>query len=127
MRSVGRLHGPSTFDRTHVLNLALSYDLGGGFHAGGRGMYYTGGPAQVAYPTAALAPPRGPSYLRLDWRFDALSVDLAWTPRFTPDRYIDGQRLGFFDARSGARVGGRDLIDASEPGLFDDRDEEEDA
>lgn len=54
--------------------------------------------------------------LRLDWRFDALSVDLAWTPRFTPDRYIDGQRLGFFDARSGARVGGRDLIDASEPG-----------
>lgn len=53
--------------------------------------------------------------LRLDWRFDALSLDLAWTPRFTPDRYIDGQRLGFFDARSGERVGGRDLIDASEP------------
>lgn len=54
--------------------------------------------------------------LRLDWRFDALSVDLAWTPRFTPDRYIDGQRLGFFDARSGERVGGRDLIDVSKPG-----------
>ena len=53
--------------------------------------------------------------LRLDWRFDALSVDLAWTPRFTPDRYIDGQRLGFFDARSGERVGGRDLIEAIEP------------
>ncbi len=53
--------------------------------------------------------------LRLDWRFEALSVDLAWTPRFTPDRYIDGQRLGFFDARSGARVGGADLIDAREP------------
>lgn len=53
--------------------------------------------------------------LRLDWRFDALSVDLAWTPRFTPDRYIDGQRLGFFDARSGTRAGGRDQIDAVEP------------
>ena len=53
--------------------------------------------------------------LRLDWRFDALSVDLAWTPRFTPDRYIDGQRLGFFDARSGERVGGRDLIEAIDP------------
>lgn len=69
-RSLGRLYGPSTFDRTHVLNLALSYDLGRGFHAGGRAMFYTGGPAEVAYPTAALAPPRGPSYLRLDWRFE---------------------------------------------------------
>jgi hypothetical protein len=69
-RSVGRLHGPSTFDRTHVLNLALSYDLGRGFHVGGRGMYYTGGPAEVAYPAAALAPPRGPSYLRFDWRLE---------------------------------------------------------
>lgn len=69
-RSVGRLYGPSTFDRTHVLNLALSYDLGRGFHVGGRGMFYTGGPAEVAYREAALSPPRGPSYLRLDWRLE---------------------------------------------------------
>lgn len=69
-RTIGRLRGPSTFDRTHVLNLALSYDLGRGFHAGGRGMFYTGGPAEVAYREAALAPPRGPAYLRLDWRLE---------------------------------------------------------
>ncbi len=69
-RSVGRLHGPSTFDRTHVLNLALSYELGRGFYAGCRSVFYTGGPAEVAYREAAIAPPRGPSYIRLDWRLE---------------------------------------------------------
>lgn len=67
-RSVGRLRGPSTFDRTHVFNLALSYNIGKGFHVGGRGVFYTGGPAEVAYLDAAVSPPRGPAYLRLDWR-----------------------------------------------------------
>src|SRR5690606_4885816 len=69
-RSLGRLYGPSTFDRRHVLNLALSYDLGRGFHAGARAVFYTGGPAEVAYRAAAVDPPRAPSYLRLDWRFE---------------------------------------------------------
>jgi hypothetical protein len=52
---------------------------------------------------------------RLAVLLPALNIDLAYTPRFAPDRYIDGERLGFFDARSGQRVGGRDLIDAREP------------
>ena len=43
------------------------------------------------------------------------NIDLAYTPRFASDRYIDGERLGFFDSRSGQRVGGSDLIDAREP------------
>jgi hypothetical protein len=69
-RSIGRLYGPATFDRRHVLNLALSYDFGSGFHAGARGVFYTGGPAEVAYPQAAIDPPRTPPYLRLDWRVE---------------------------------------------------------
>lgn len=56
---------------------------------------------------------------RLAVLLPALNIDLAYTPRFTPDHYIDGERLGFFDARSGRRVGGRDLIDAREPSGFD--------
>lgn len=52
---------------------------------------------------------------RLAVLLPAINIDLAYTPRFTPDRYIDGERLGFFDAGVGRRVGGRDLIDAREP------------
>lgn len=44
-----------------------------------------------------------------------VNVDLAWTPTFTPDRYIDGSRLGFFDPGSGTLVGGADLVRAREP------------
>ncbi|HEU4538556.1 MAG TPA: TonB-dependent receptor, partial [Polyangiaceae bacterium] len=36
VRSVGREKFPSSFDRTHVLNLALAYDLGRRWRAGGR-------------------------------------------------------------------------------------------
>src|SRR5690606_31463166 len=56
-RSVERLEGPSSFDRSHVLNLALAYDLGRAWRAGARFMFYTGIPAEVAYPKAAQDPP----------------------------------------------------------------------
>jgi TonB family protein len=44
LRSVGREHFYSEFDRTHVLNVALGYDLGRNWRAGGRYVFYTGTP-----------------------------------------------------------------------------------
>jgi TonB family protein len=70
LRSVARLEGPSSFDRTHVLNFALAYDLGRAWRAGARFMFYTGIPAEVAYPKAAQNPPRSPPFFRIDWRLE---------------------------------------------------------
>jgi hypothetical protein len=69
-RSVGRLSGPSSFDRRHVLNVALAYDLGRRWRLGGRVMAYSGNPAEVAYSAAARTPPRTPWFYRLDWRLE---------------------------------------------------------
>jgi TonB family protein len=69
-RSVGRVHGVSSFDRTHVLNLAVAYELGRGWRAGARGLVYTGIPGEVAYPAATSRPPRAPLFYRLDWRLE---------------------------------------------------------
>ena len=68
LRSSGELEGPATTDRTHVLNLALSADLGKNWRAGGRWMFYSGIPTQVAYTAAAKAPPRTPPFWRLDFK-----------------------------------------------------------
>jgi TonB family protein len=56
-RSVGNEEFPSSFDRTHVLNAALGYDLGRGWRPGARGVFYTGTPVQPA-ATGAIPPPR---------------------------------------------------------------------
>jgi hypothetical protein len=69
-RSLGRAHGPSTFDRTHVFNLALATDLGRGYRAGVRVSAYSGIPGDVALLEAAKSPPRTPSFYRLDWSFE---------------------------------------------------------
>ena len=65
---------PSSFDRTHVFNLALGYDFGRGYRAGARFVVYTG------YPYAAHAPDktrdttldteRLPAFYRLDARLE---------------------------------------------------------
>lgn len=81
-RSVGRLHGPSSFDRTHVFNAALAYDLGRAWRAGIRSAVYTGIPAEVAYPAAVRSPPRAPLYYRFDWRVEKrwpLGTDGFWS------------------------------------------------
>lgn len=54
----------ATFDRTHVANLALSYELGRGVRVGGRAMYYTG----LVQQTEAGASGRLPGFFRLDVR-----------------------------------------------------------
>ena len=53
-----------------MLNLAVAYELGGGFRAGARSVVYSGIPAEVAYPSATRSPPRAPLFYRFDWRFE---------------------------------------------------------
>jgi hypothetical protein len=69
-RFARRLSGPATTDRTHVLNLAASYDLGKNWRLGGRFMTYTGIPAEVAYLEAARHPPRTPPFWRVDFKLE---------------------------------------------------------
>lgn len=54
----------ASFDRTHVVNLALSYELGRGVRVGGRAMYYTG----LVQQTEGGASGRLPGFFRLDLR-----------------------------------------------------------
>ncbi|MCU0683183.1 MAG: TonB-dependent receptor plug domain-containing protein [Polyangiaceae bacterium] len=84
VRTVGREKFPSSFDRTHVFNLALAYDLGRRWRAGGRFVFYTGfprfadttpapgtlppSPAEIA--ENLLHPPRQPAFYRLDLRLE---------------------------------------------------------
>jgi TonB family protein len=73
-----RTNTPSSFDRTHVFNTALSYDIGRGFRAGARVVLYSG------YPVVfAGSPPNGipivtndrlPPFFRLDLR-----AEKKWT------------------------------------------------
>jgi len=69
-RAIGRLEGPSSVDRTHVLNVAAAYRLGDSWRTGARFVFYSGVPAEVAYPRAAESPPRGPAFHRLDVRLE---------------------------------------------------------
>jgi hypothetical protein len=69
-RSVAGLSGPSSYDRRHVINFALAYDLGRRWRLGGRLVAYSGTPANVAFPAAAADPPRGPWFRRIDARLE---------------------------------------------------------
>ena len=80
-RFAGRVSGPATTDRTHVLNVAASYDLGKNWRFGGRVLFYTGIPAEVAYTEAARHPPRTPAFWRLDFK-----LEKRWYIR-RPDRW----------------------------------------
>jgi TonB family protein len=57
----------ATFDRTHVVNAALAFDLGRGWRAGTRVMFYTGLP-KAPDPTDDAT--RLPSFLRFDGRIE---------------------------------------------------------
>lgn len=67
-------HSPSTFDRTHVLNLALGYDFGRGYRAGTRFVFYTGYPVVTQGPSPSFVPvfhdERLPPFYRLDARLE---------------------------------------------------------
>ncbi len=72
MRAIGRERFPANFDRTHVLNLALAYDLGAHWRAGTRFVFYTGFPAQEDTPGVLRTehPLRIPSFYRIDARIE---------------------------------------------------------
>jgi hypothetical protein len=52
--------------------------------------------------------------VRVSWFTDLVNVDLAWTPLFEPDRYIDGERFAFFFPPAN---GGQGAIIAPDPPL----------
>ena len=86
-RSVDRERFPSTFDRTHVANLALSFDLGRNWRAGTRFMLYTGIPTESSLkgpgslPPRTASPPRDPPFYRLDLR-----IEKRWV--YSPTFYL---------------------------------------
>jgi hypothetical protein len=81
-RSIRRADGRrfvSAYDRTHVLNCAVSVDLGRGVRAGSRFVFYSGIPAEAPAPAfpgqiVGAPPPRTPAFVRLDLR-----VEKRWT------------------------------------------------
>jgi hypothetical protein len=75
MRSLGRERFPSSFDRTHVVNGALGYDLGRKWRAGVRVVFYSGAPELpeangLIQPLRVSAPPRAAPFFRLDLRLE---------------------------------------------------------
>ncbi len=69
MHAIGSTRFVTTFDRTHVLNLAAAYDLGNHWRAGSRFVFYTGIPTDVV-SYGQGAPGRTPLFYRLDVRLE---------------------------------------------------------
>ena len=74
-RTIRGLTFPSTFDRTHVANLAATYDLGRHWRVGGRLVFYTGAPKVnqshgLLAPPPTLSPDREPAFYRIDVRLE---------------------------------------------------------
>ena len=66
-------HVPSEFDRTHVLNAIVGYDLGRRWRVGGRLLFYTGTPYSMREGSAPVPPYnayRNPAFYRLDFRLE---------------------------------------------------------
>ena len=75
IRSSGREQFPSAFDRTHVANAAVAYDLGKRWRAGTRLVFYTGTPMTSPQNGLIVAPrprhpERSPAFYRLDLRLE---------------------------------------------------------
>ncbi|HEY4118473.1 MAG TPA: TonB-dependent receptor plug domain-containing protein, partial [Byssovorax sp.] len=76
VRTAGAFTAVSAFDRTHVLDAAVAFDFGRGYHAGARAIFYTGNPAVQNYTTAGYSVgsvytgSRLPPFFRLDLRFE---------------------------------------------------------
>lgn len=67
---------PSAYDRTHVAQLALLYDFGGGFRGGFRHVFYSGFPADEVGP--GREPSENPKRVRPFYRVDA-RLSKRWT------------------------------------------------
>jgi hypothetical protein len=53
--------------------------------------------------------------LRVSYFTDLLNAEIAWTPRFTPDDYLYGERFVFYDPRTGAAGAPEDPARAPKP------------
>ncbi len=74
-RSIGREKFVASFDRTHVLNVAVGYNLGRHWRAGTRVVFYTGAPLIVRShglvpPLRSGTPARDPPFYRVDIRLE---------------------------------------------------------
>ena len=71
-RSRAHLESLSAFDRTHVVNLVLAYDLGRHWRAGGRLYYFSGVPVRVPTNDGPRfdGSRRAPDFVRLDLRVE---------------------------------------------------------
>jgi hypothetical protein len=53
--------------------------------------------------------------MKLSLFFDVASMDLVYTPRFDPNRYIDGSRISFYNPATGSINGRDNILDTSVP------------
>jgi len=61
--------------------------------------------------------------LRLAFYLPTFNLDLVFTPKFDPDRFVDNRRLSFFDPRFGRVVGGNVVSSPDRPDDWFDDDE----
>jgi hypothetical protein len=52
---------------------------------------------------------------KLSWFTNIANVDVVYTPRFDPDRFIDGERQSFWNDVTGGLVGQDGVIDVDQP------------
>lgn len=86
-RTLDGQHFPAAFDRRHVLNVAVAYNLGRKWRAGTRLVFYTGAPLRDSTTTNSPStetpttttlsrinsnPPRDPAFYRIDLRLEKL-------------------------------------------------------
>jgi hypothetical protein len=71
-RSYGRVSGLSAFDRTHVFNLAIAFDLGRRWTVGARALLFSGVPTRRPSPAGPVfeGSDRAPAFARLDLRLE---------------------------------------------------------
>jgi hypothetical protein len=65
-RSLGRVRGPSEFDRPHIIDAAWGYDFGRGWLLSLRGSFLSGYPSRTDSVALAVDPPRTTPYYQID-------------------------------------------------------------
>lgn len=53
--------------------------------------------------------------VRINSYFDSINIDFVWTPKFTPDSFIDGERYSFYSPFAQQNVGGERVVLTQEP------------
>ncbi|PIE43184.1 MAG: hypothetical protein CSA50_06295 [Gammaproteobacteria bacterium] len=53
--------------------------------------------------------------VKVGFFLDALNIDLVWTPVFSPDRIIDGERFGYFSPMAGQLVAAEPRLISAKP------------